>query len=72
MNGNSNNSTVKWVAIIVTLLALIFGSAYGAVQIKLMRHDEIIMEIREDQAEMKSDIKYIRITIDRATGRQSP
>ena len=69
---NSNNSTVKWIAIIVTLLALIFGSAYGAIQIKLMKHDDIIMEIREDQAEIKSDVKYIRMMIDRATEKQYP
>ncbi len=69
---NSNNSTVKWIAIIVTLLALIFGSAYGAIQIKLMKHDDIIMEIREDQAEIKSDVKYIRMMIDCATEKQYP
>ena len=69
---SNNNSKVQWVAIIVTLLALIFGSAYGAVQIKLMKHDDIIMEIREDQAEMKSDLKYIRRTIDRAMGKSYP
>ena len=60
------NNTAKGIAIIVTLLTLIFGSAFGTIQIKLMRHDDTIMEIREDQAEMKSDIKYIRRTIDHA------
>jgi len=63
------NSTVKWIAIIVTLLALIFGSAFGTLQVKLMGHGDIIMEIREDQAEMKSDINYIRRTIDHAMDR---
>ena len=63
---NSKNNTVKWIAIIATLLTLIFGSAYGTIQVKLMKHDDIIMEIREDQAEMKTDIKYIRKTIDHA------
>ena len=67
---NSNNNTVKWIAIIVTLMALIFGSAYGAIQIKLMKHDELIMEIREDQAEIKSDVKYIRMILDRMTEKQ--
>ena len=65
MNSKNSNSTVKWIAIIVTLLTLIFGSAYGTVQVKLMRHDDIIMEIREDQAEIKSDVKYIRMMLEK-------
>jgi hypothetical protein len=64
MSSNSN-STVKWVAIIVSLLTLFFSIAFSATITKLNRHDELIMEIRECQAEIKSDLKYIRRALDK-------
>jgi len=59
-NNSNGNSTVKWVGIIAILLMLIFGSAYGAVQVKLMKHDDLILKISVDVAEIKNDVKYIR------------
>lgn len=59
-NNSNGNSTVKWVGIIAILLMLIFGSAYGAVQVKLMKHDDLIMKISVDVAEIKTNVKYLR------------
>ena len=44
---NNGNSTVKWVAIIVSLLTLFFSIALGAINTKLNRHDDQIMKIIE-------------------------
>ena len=57
---SNGDSTVKWVSIIVSILILFFSAAYGAVHTKLIKHDDLIMKISVDIAEIKSDVKYIR------------
>jgi hypothetical protein len=62
---NNGNSTVKWVAIIISIITLFFSIAFSATITKLNKHDELIMEIRECQAEIKSDLKYIRRVLEK-------
>jgi len=59
-NNSNGNSTVKWIALIVSILIMFFSVAYGAVHTKLIKHDDLIMKISVDIAEIKSDVKYIR------------
>lgn len=61
----SNNSTVRWVAIIITILIMFFGMAYDSIHVRLNKHDEILMEIRENYAEMRSDLRYIKKMVER-------
>jgi hypothetical protein len=44
---NNSNSTVKWVAIIISIITLFFSIAFSATITKLNKHDELEMEIRE-------------------------
>jgi hypothetical protein len=55
----NNKTTVKWIAVIVGIFIMVFSAAYGAVQMKLNKHDELIMEIREDMAGLKAGQLYI-------------
>ena len=60
MSNNNGNGTVKWIAIIVGILTLFFSTAYGVMNSRLNRHDEIIMQIHGDLREIKADLKYLR------------
>ncbi len=60
-----NNHTVRWVTIIVTILIMFFGMAYGSIHVRLNKHDEILMEIRENYAEMRSDLGYIKRMVEK-------
>jgi hypothetical protein len=62
---SNGNSTVKWVAIIISIIILFFSIAFSVTITKLNKHDELIMEIRECQAEIKSDLKYIRRALEK-------
>ena len=55
----NNNNTVRWIAIIVQILVIFFSVAFGAINSKVNRHDELIMEIKESQAEIRGELKYI-------------
>lgn len=58
MNSNGN-STVKWVAIIVSLLTLFFSVALGAINTKLNKHDDQIMKLIECQARFETKLDHI-------------
>ena len=60
-----NNSTVRWVTIIITVIMLFFGVAYSSIHVRLNKHDEILMEIRENYAEMRSDLSYIKRAVEK-------
>ena len=62
---NNGDSTVKWVAIIISIITLFFSIAFSATLTKLNKHEELIVEIRECQAEIKSDLKYIRRVLEK-------
>ena len=57
---NNGNSTVRWITLIVSIFLGLGVAAYGATQIRLAKHDDLIMSIREDVIEIKTDVKYIR------------
>ena len=57
--GNNNNSVIRWIAIIVSILMIFFSVAFGAINSKVNRHDELIMEIKEGQAEIRGELKHI-------------
>jgi len=60
-----NNSTVRWITIIITVIMLFFGVAYSSIHVRINKHDEILMEIRENYAEMKGDLKYIKRMVEK-------
>lgn len=57
MSGN-NNSTPKWVAIIISILIFLMGGAVFANRARIEKHDDILMELKSDttRIETKLDI----------------
>jgi len=59
-NNSNGNSTVRWIAVIVSIFLTLGVAAYGATQIKLAKHDEILRELYRDVGEIKTNVIYIR------------
>ena len=62
---SNGNNTVRWIAIIVSIFLILGVGAYGATQRRLAKHDDILMELYKDVAEIKTDVKYIRQQLER-------
>jgi len=55
-----NNSTPRWIAIIVAIFLSITGALFAWSQSQIADNREKIILLRENMADMKADIKWIR------------